>query len=60
MTFMITGMLNKQIAGNLNISEETVKIHRSRIMHKLRLVSAAELVRLCEVIGISQAKQNNK
>ncbi len=60
MTYVITGMLNKQIAGDLNISEETVKIHRGRVMHKLDIVSAPELVRLCEVIGISQAKQNNK
>jgi FixJ family two-component response regulator len=59
MTYVITGMLNKQIAGDLNISEETVKIHRGRVMHKLEIVSAAELVRICEVIGISPAKELN-
>ena len=53
MTFVITGMLNKQIAGELDISEETVKIHRGRVMHKLGIVSVAELVRLCEKVGIS-------
>jgi FixJ family two-component response regulator len=53
MTYVITGMLNKQIAGALNISEETVKIHRGRVMQKLVLVSVAELVRLCERVGIA-------
>jgi FixJ family two-component response regulator len=53
MTYVITGMLNKQIAGELNISEETVKIHRGRVMQKLAIVSVAELVRLCERVGIA-------
>jgi FixJ family two-component response regulator len=53
MTYVITGMLNKQIAGEMEISEETVKIHRGRVMQKLGIVSAAELVRLCEKVGIS-------
>ena len=53
MTYVITGMLNKQIAGELDISEETVKIHRGRVMHKLSIVSVAELVRLCERVGIA-------
>lgn len=52
MTYVITGMLNKQIAGVLNISEETVKIHRGRVMQKLAIVSVAELVRLCTKVGI--------
>ena len=56
MTWVITGMLNKQIAGEMDISEETVKIHRGRVMHKLEIVSVAELVRLCEKIGIAPAK----
>ncbi len=60
MTYVITGMLNKQIAGDLNISEETVKIHRRHLTQKLGIVSLAELVRLCETVGIAQAKQNNK
>jgi FixJ family two-component response regulator len=60
MTYVITGMLNKQIAGDLNISEETVKIHRGRVTHKLGIVSAAELVRLCEFVGIAPAKELNK
>ena len=56
MTYVITGMLNKQIAGRLEISEETVKIHRSRVMQKLGVDSVAELVRLCEKAGIPPAR----
>jgi RNA polymerase sigma factor (sigma-70 family) len=56
MTYVITGMLNKQIAGHLEISEETVKIHRARVMQKLDVVSVAELVRLCEKAGVPPAR----
>ena len=56
MTFVITGMLNKQIAAEMDISEETVKIHRGRVMQKLGIVSVAELVRICEKAGISPAE----
>ena len=55
MTYVITGMLNKQIAGELDISEETVKIHRGRVIKKLEIASVAELVRLCEKAGIAPA-----
>ena len=55
MTYVITGRLNKQIAGHLEISEETVKIHRARVRQKLGVVSVAELVRLCEKAGIKPA-----
>ncbi len=60
MTYVITGMLNKQIASDLAISEETVKIHRGRVMQKLGIVSVAELVRLCEKIGITPAQTSSK
>ncbi len=53
MTYVIAGMLNKQIAVRLGISEETVKIHRGRVMQKLEIESVAELVRLCEKAGIA-------
>jgi FixJ family two-component response regulator len=53
MTFVITGMLNKQIAAKMDISEETVKIHRGRVMQKLGLFSVAELVRICEKAGVT-------
>ena len=60
MTYVITGMLNKQIAGEMLISEETVKIHRGRVMQKLGIVSVAELVRLCEKAGISPIQLRNQ
>jgi FixJ family two-component response regulator len=50
--YIITGMLNKQIALKLDISEKTVKVHRGRIMEKLCVDSVAELVRLAEKAGI--------
>jgi FixJ family two-component response regulator len=58
MTYVITGMLNKQIAAELAISEETIKIHRGRVMHKLKIVSVAELVRICEKAGIAPAHRH--
>ena len=56
MTYVISGMLNKQIAFQLGISVETVKIHRGRVMQKLGNVSIADLVRLCEKAGITPAE----
>ena len=50
--YVITGMLNKQIAFTLGIAEKTVKIHRGRVMEKLHVDSVAELVRLAEKAGI--------
>jgi len=50
--YVITGMLNKKIALKLDIAEKTVKVHRGRMMEKLRVNSVAELVRLAEKAGI--------
>lgn len=55
MAWVITGALNKQIAGHLDIVEQTVKVHRSRVMEKLGVVSVAELVRLCDAAGFKGA-----
>ncbi len=55
MTYVITGKLNKQIASEMSISEETVKVHRGRLMQKLEIVSVAQLVRLCEKKSITPA-----
>jgi FixJ family two-component response regulator len=52
-------MLNKQIALELGIAEDTVKIHRGRVMQKLEIASVAELVRLCEKAGIPPADPQN-
>jgi FixJ family two-component response regulator len=56
MRYVISGLLNKQIAGELGIAEDTVKLHRGRVMHKLGLDSLAELVRLCEHAGVAPAE----
>jgi FixJ family two-component response regulator len=52
MTYVITGLLNKQIAWELGITEDTVKIHRHRVMKKLKIESVAELVRFCAKAGV--------
>ena len=55
MQLVVTGMLNKQIAGELGTAEKTVKVHRGRVMKKLRIASVAELVRLVETARIAPA-----
>ena len=49
---VVTGMLNKQIAGELGIGEKTVKVHRARVMEKMKAGSVAELVRLADRAGV--------
>jgi FixJ family two-component response regulator len=49
--FVTIGLLNKQIAGEMEISEKTVKVHRGRVMEKMQVRSVAELVRLAVVSG---------
>jgi FixJ family two-component response regulator len=53
MALVVTGLLNKQIAGKLNVSEVTVKVHRGHVMRKMRAASVAELVRMADKLGIS-------
>jgi FixJ family two-component response regulator len=52
MALAAEGLLNKQIAFQLGISEITVKIHRGRVMRKMAAQSFADLVRMAEVLGI--------
>lgn len=49
---LITGKLNKQIAGELNIAEHTVKLHRGKITEKLGVKSVAEMVHLAEKLKL--------
>ena len=49
---VISGLLNKQVAADLNITEDTVKFHRGHIMRKMRADSLADLVRMAESLGI--------
>ncbi|MCO4865790.1 response regulator transcription factor [Cupriavidus sp. WGlv3] len=52
MVFVIAGLMNKQIAGELNLSEITVKIHRGQVMKKMAARSVAELVRMSQALGV--------
>jgi FixJ family two-component response regulator len=49
---VVTGMLNKQIAGVLGVVEKTIKVHRARVMTKMQAGSVAELVRLADRLGV--------
>ena len=53
---VVTGMLNKQIGAALGIGEKTVKVHRARVMEKMRAGSVAELVRLADEAGVTAPK----
>jgi FixJ family two-component response regulator len=56
MGLVVSGLLNKQIAGELGTSEVTIKIHRSQVMKKMGAGSLAELVRMTEKLGIPASK----
>jgi len=49
---VVAGKLNKQIASDLSITEATVKMHRARVMTKMKVQGVADLVRLAEICGI--------
>src|SRR5258705_618918 len=53
MRLVVAGLLNKQIAAELGISEKTVNVHRSQVMQKMRADSLAELVRMVEKLRLS-------
>ena len=50
------GLMNKQIAAKLGVSENTVKVHRGNAMRKMGARSLADLVRMAELLGIGQQK----
>ena len=56
LTFVTTGLMNKQVAAELGLSEITVKIHRGHLMRKMGLRSLADLVPAAETIGLRQSK----
>lgn len=51
---IVTGQLNKQVAYALGIAERTVKLHRARVLQKMRADSLADLVRMAHHLGIGQ------
>ena len=53
--FVVKGLMNKQIAGEMGISLITVKVHRGNVMQKMRARSLAELVRMADTLGLAKA-----
>jgi FixJ family two-component response regulator len=56
MTLVTAGLMNKQVAAELDLSEITVKIHRGHVMKKMGVRSLADLVRMAEILELHSAK----
>ncbi|CAN7757415.1 response regulator transcription factor [Rhizobium sp. LjRoot258] len=56
MALVVAGRLNKQIAGDLGVSEITVKVHRSQVMHKMGTKSLPELARMADKLMLAPGK----
>jgi RNA polymerase sigma factor (sigma-70 family) len=55
MRLVVAGLLNKQIAAELGISEKTVNVHRSQVMQKMQADSLADLVRMVEKLSLTES-----
>jgi FixJ family two-component response regulator len=56
MKLVASGLLNKQIAGKIGLSEITVKVHRGSLMRKMGAKSLADLVRMAETLGVTRTQ----
>jgi FixJ family two-component response regulator len=56
-SLVTTGLMNKQVAGELGVTEITAKVHRGNVMRKMGARSLADLVRMADALGIRQAQQ---
>ena len=56
MAYVTAGLMNKQIAGEMGVSEITVKVHRGNVMRKMGARSLADLVRMADVLGIGRTR----
>jgi FixJ family two-component response regulator len=54
MILVISGMMNKQVAAQMGITEITVKVHRGNVMRKMGARSLPELVRMADQLGVRQ------
>ena len=54
--YVVSGLMNKQIAGEMGISMITVKVHRGNVMQKMRAKSLAELVRMADTLGLQNVR----
>jgi FixJ family two-component response regulator len=57
LAFVTAGLMNKQIAAELSLSEVTVKVHRGQMMKKLGARSVADLVRMAEALGVEPLRR---
>jgi len=57
MTLVTSGLMNKQVAAEVGLSEITVKIHRGHVMRKMGARTLADLVRMAETLGLHNAKR---
>jgi FixJ family two-component response regulator len=57
MTLVVTGLLNKQVGGELGISEVTVKAHRGKVMQKMKADSLPDLVKMATRLGLAAASK---
>src|SRR6185436_7015407 len=55
MGLVVSGLLNKQTAAELGISEKTIKVHRAHVMEKMQVESLAALVRIAGRMGLAAA-----
>ena len=58
MTLVVSGKMNKQVGGDLGISEITVKAHRGQVMHKMKAGSLADLVKMAAKLGLGAAAKS--
>src|SRR5262249_24284168 len=57
MALVVSGLLNKQVGGELGISEITVKAHRGKVMQKLKADSLADLVKMAARLGLASTSK---